>query len=74
MEIYTDRGVIKHGRYWGKGTQRFLYLFMYSLMGIYFSARRRCIAGYRALMQLKGPVSSCLKQNLHYLQQVRNVC
>lgn len=74
MEIYTDRGVIKHGKYWGKGTQCFLYLFKYSLTVIYFSARRWFVAGYRALVQLKGPVSSHLKQNWHYLQQVRNAC
>lgn len=74
MEIYTDRGIIKHGKYWGKGTQCILYLFVYSLTGIYFSARHWFVADYRALMQLKGPISRRLKQNLHYLQQVRNVC
>lgn len=38
MEIYTDRGVIKHGKYWGKGTQCFPYPFLCSLAWIYFAA------------------------------------
>lgn len=74
MEIYTDRGVIKHGKYWEERAQHFLYLFKCSLTGIYFSAQHWFIAGYRALVQLKGPVSRLLKQNSHCLQQVGAVC
>lgn len=74
MEIYTDRGVIKHGKYWEERGQRFLYLFNCSLTGIYFSAQCCFTAGYGALVQLKGPISRLFKQNSHYLQQVGSVC